>query len=250
VTPWAGQYVPYDPGRSESSSRRAYPFGVDACGCDDFASIFDRRTAEKDRDRYRRNGPDRTTRMLIEMIEPHGVRGSTLLDVGGGIGVIDHELLRRGASHAVLVDASPDYLYLARVEARRANHLDRLEFVDGDFVRRAPEIDLADIVTLDRVVCCYGDVDSLVTLSAARARRFYGLVLPRDRRLFRIGARVMGFFLRLRRSAYRPYAHANAHVDALVGSSGLRVRSEASTFVWRVVLYERDRDPMGMFLPP
>ena len=41
---------------------------MDACGCDDFASLFDRRTAEKDRDRYRREGPDRTTRMLLDLI--------------------------------------------------------------------------------------------------------------------------------------------------------------------------------------
>ena len=213
---------------------------MDACGCEDFASIFDRRAADRDRDRYRKDGPDRTTRMLLEMIERHGVRGLAVLDVGGGIGVIDHELLRRGAAHAVLVDASGDYLYAARIEARRLNHLDRLEFVDGDFVRRAPEIDLADIVTLDRVVCCYGDAASLVGLSAAKARRLYGLVLPRDRRFLGLGARLIGFVMRLRRSAYRPYAHANAYIDSLVESSGLTIRSEAFTFFWRVVLYERD----------
>ena len=212
---------------------------MDACGCDDFASVFDRKTAEKDRDRYRRGGPDRTTRMLLDLIAPFAFRGSSVLDVGGGIGVIDHELLRRGAGYATLVEASPDYLYAARLEARRLGHLDRIGFVDGDFVRRAAEVDLADVVTLDRVVCCYGDADSLVSLSAARARRAYGLVLPRDRWLFRLGARILGIGLRLRRSAYRPYAHANAHIDALVESSGLRVHAEAFTFIWRVVVYER-----------
>ena len=42
-------------------------------------------------------------------------------------------------------------------EARDAGLLDRIDFVDGDFVRRAAETDEADIVTLDRVVCCYPD---------------------------------------------------------------------------------------------
>jgi SAM-dependent methyltransferase len=213
---------------------------VDACGCDDFASIFDRKTAEKDRDRYHKSGPDRTTRMLLEMIAPYAVRGSTVLDVGGGIGVIAHELLRKGAGHARLVEASPDYLYVARLEARRLNHLDRLELVDGDFVRRAPTIDLADIVTLDRVICCYPDVESLVTLSASRARRAYGLVLPRDRLISRIGARLLSLALWLRRSRYRPYAHPNALVDRLVEASGLRLQSEAFTFWWRVVVFDRD----------
>ncbi len=42
-------------------------------------------------------------------------------------------------------------------------------------------MDDADIVTLDRVGCCYLAVDELVTASAAHARRLYGLVLPRER---------------------------------------------------------------------
>ena len=66
---------------------------MDACGCDGLASMFDRRTAEHDRDRYRRKGPDRTTRMLLETIRSYGVGGSTIVDIGGGIGVIANEIL-------------------------------------------------------------------------------------------------------------------------------------------------------------
>src|SRR5687767_4371415 len=111
---------------------------MDSCGCgNDFASIFDRATADRDRERYQRAGPDRTTSMLLGMIAPAHVRGASLLDVGGGIGVITQELLRAGAGHAVLVDASPDYLEVARNELRSSNVLDRVDIVEGDFVRRA-----------------------------------------------------------------------------------------------------------------
>jgi magnesium-protoporphyrin O-methyltransferase len=218
---------------------------MDACGCDEFASIFDRRTAEHDRDRYRRNGPDKTTRMLLELLEPYRSTGSSVLDIGGGIGVVDHELLRAGAGHAVLVDASTAYLDVARQEARRLNLLDRIEFVEGDFVRRAAAIDPADIVTLDRVVCCYPDAEALVGLSAARARTVYGLVLPRDRRLVRIAIRLENAWFRLRRKAYRAYAHPTATVDALVGASGLRPTAERGTYFWRVVVYDRTVTPSG-----
>ena len=112
---------------------------MDACGCDDFASIFDHGTAERDLDRYRKQGPDRTTRILLDMIRPYLATGSTVLDVGGGIGVIDHELLLAGAGHAVLVDAAPAYLDAARQEASRLNLLDRIELVEGDFVGAPPE---------------------------------------------------------------------------------------------------------------
>jgi magnesium-protoporphyrin O-methyltransferase len=213
---------------------------TDACGCDGFTSIFDRRTAAVDLERYRRDGPDRTTRMLLDMIEDAGgVRGASMLDIGAGVGVIDHESLRAGAGHAVLVDGSLPYQQAAREEGRRRGHLDRMEFVDGDFVSRADGLDLADVVTLDRVICCYPDVDALVSLSAAKARSLYGLVLPRDRWFLRFGVRLINLWYRLRRSPYRAFAHPNAVVDARATAAGLLPRQERATFVWRVVLFER-----------
>jgi len=212
---------------------------VDACGCDGGFEIFDEKSAEEDLQRYRGHGPDATTATLIDMIRDRGVSGSSLLDIGGGIGVIDHELLRAGAGHAVLVDASGPAVEMARREARRRGTLDRLEFVDGDFVSRASDVDVADIVTLDRVICCYPDVESLVRLSATRARSLYGLVLPRDRRLLRWALPLLNAWFRVRGFRYRTFLHANAKVDALVAAAGLRQVRESRTFMWRVVLYER-----------
>jgi SAM-dependent methyltransferase len=212
---------------------------MDGCGCDQGFEIFDRQSADAALKRYRSGGPDRSTRMLLDLIRASGVRGASILDIGAGIGVIDHELLRDGAGHAVLVDASQPLLEAARSEARRRGHLDRIDFVDGDFVSRAAAIDPADIVTLDRVVCCYPDMESLIRLSASRARSLYGLVLPRDRWIVRFGVRVVNLWFRLRRFAYRSYAHSNARVDAIAANEGLRPRAEDRTLFWRVVLYER-----------
>ncbi len=213
---------------------------MDRCGCgDDFASIFDRDTAEADRRRYRRRGPDGSTRLLLDMIRRAGVRGATVLDIGGGIGVVTQELLKAGAGHATLVDASSAYLEVARQEARVSNLLDRVEFVDGDFVRRAETVDAADVVTLDRVVCCYPDAESLVSLSAARAKRLYGLVLPRDGAPIRLLVWLGNLRYRLTRSPYRAFVHRNAFIDRLVGAAGLRRIEEKRTLFWRVVLYAR-----------
>jgi SAM-dependent methyltransferase len=212
---------------------------MDGCGCDAGFEIFDGANAKHDVERYRKAGPDTTTRMLLDMIGARGVRGASVLDIGAGIGVIDHELLQAGAGHATLVDASAPSLEAARSEARRRGHLDRIEFVDGDFVSRAPTIDTADIVTLDRVVCCYPDMEALVRLSASRARALYGLVLPRDRAIVRWGLRLANVWFRFRGYAYRSFVHPNARVDDVVADAGLRPVDEARTFLWRVVLYER-----------
>ena len=212
---------------------------MNCCSGDEFAEVFDRRTADNDRRRYRRAGPDRTTRQLLDLLRARGVEGASILDIGGGIGVIDHELLTSGASRAVLVDASAASVAAAGDEARDRGTADRLEIIRGDFVGRAGEIEAADVVTLDRVICCYPDVDGLVSLSAARARRLYGIVLPRDRRLARVAVGLTNAWFRLRGKAYRAFVHPNGHVDGLAAAAGLRLAAESGTFFWRVALFER-----------
>jgi SAM-dependent methyltransferase len=220
---------------------------VDACGCeqDAFATVFDRKIAEGDRDRYQRNGPDRTTRMLVELLQAREgtVEGAHVLDVGGGTGVVDRELLRAGAERATLVDASPAYLEVARAEAEREGLADRMTFVPGDFTRVAPAIPDADVVTLDRVVCCYRDARALVSESSRRARRAYGLVMPRTRRLTRAAVWLYNLNFVVRRKAYRSFIHSTDFVDRLVAANGLRLAGERTTWFWRVVVYERDAAP-------
>jgi hypothetical protein len=213
---------------------------MDACGCDGYSEIFDARTARHDLKRYREHGPDRTTALLLGMLTAAGVGEASVLDIGAGVGVIDHELLAAGAGRAVLVDGAAAYQAAARQEAGLRGTLDRLTFVEGDFVAVAGRVDPADIVTLDRVVCCYPDMPGLVRASADHARRLYGLVLPRDRVVTRWALALVNAWYRLRRRAYRAYVHPNANVDALVAEAGLRPTDEATTTLWRVVLYTRD----------
>ena len=110
----------------------------------------------------------------------------------------------------------------------------------GDFVRRASEIGAADIVTLDKVLCCYPLADDLVGASASRAMKLYGLVLPRDRWYVRWALALANIRSWLKRRTYRAHAHANTAIDDQVLALGLRPRSEAFTLFWRVVLYARD----------
>jgi magnesium-protoporphyrin O-methyltransferase len=217
---------------------------MDGCGCEPGFEIFDRRTAESDIERYRRHGPDETTRLLLDMIRERGVQAATVLDIGGGVGVIDHELLKAGAGHATMVDASAPSLEAARNEARRRGHLDRVEFMDGDFVSRAAAIDPADIVTLDRVVCCYPDARALIGRSAAKARRLYGLVHPVDRWWTRLVATLGNLGYRLFRNPYRIHVHRQRLIDELVEDAGLRSVDIGEGWFWRTAVYRRVR-PAG-----
>ncbi|MGI9179035.1 MAG: class I SAM-dependent methyltransferase [Longimicrobiaceae bacterium] len=207
--------------------------------CAGIEKEFGEKTAARDLRRYRRKGPLAGTRILLEALRREGIAGMTLLDIGGGVGAIHHELLAAGASRATHVDASTAYLAAAREEARRRGHESRVTFRQGDFVELAPELPPADVVTLDRVICCYPDMERLVGLSAARARRLYGLVYPRDRWWLRPAFPLSNLYFRLRRCPFRIYRHPREAVDEVIRGQGLERRFRATTPLWQVVVYAR-----------
>lgn len=209
------------------------------CCRTDYDALFDDRMARRNLDDYLRKGPDRTTRQLIDAIRAHGVEGATLLDIGGGIGAIQLELLAAGLSAAVDVDASRAYLATAKSEAERRGVADRVTYHYGDFAELAGEIPAADIVTLDRVVCCYGDMARLVGASAAKARDLYGLVYPVDRWWIRAGAAAGNLALRLIRQSFRFHVHASASVDAAVRRHGFALATSERGLLWQMALYRR-----------
>ena len=200
---------------------------------------FDARHAADKLRAYRRNGPAAMTRQLIDALAADGVTGLTVLDIGGGVGAVHHELLSIGAESAVDVDASRAYLGAAMEEAQRRGHGDRVRYLGGDFVRLADEIEPADLVALDRVICCYHDVRALVDRSSALARRRYGLVYPRDTWLARIGIAIENFGHRLSGSSFRAYVHRTAEVEAILAARGFVARVRRSNLVWQMAVYER-----------
>ena len=212
--------------------------------CQDAEDLFGARTARRELRRYRRKGPASTTRLLVEAVRPRMVEEWTLLDVGGGIGTVQHELLAVGAATATQVDASGAYLEASREEAVRRGHADRVAHVHGDFTELAGSLPEADVVTLDRVICCYPDMERLVESSAGKARYVYGLVYPRENWAFRIGAASINLYMRLRRSAFRSYLHSGAAVDDLLRRLGFE-RSSYRTFLWQVATYTRAADTPG-----
>ena len=207
--------------------------------CRGIETFFDEKEARGDLKRYRKKGPPKTTQMLIDAIEVEGIEGLTLLDIGGGVGAVQHGLLKAGAAGAVSVDASTAYIRAAEEEEQRQGHSDQVTHHHADFVAIAPTIEPANVVTLDRVICCYHDMESLVGLSSERATRVYGLVYPRDTRVARMAAGVMNLYMRLRRNPFRVFVHPTSDVDAVVRSNGLVSRFQRKTLVWQVIVYAR-----------
>ncbi len=106
---------------------------MDCCQCQGIEAKFDQKYVTKKLDKYRRQGPKETTRQLIEALQAEGVEGMTLLDIGGGVGDIQHELLKSGVRTAINNEASTAYVEACRAEAERQGHADRVRHLQGNF---------------------------------------------------------------------------------------------------------------------
>jgi len=212
---------------------------MNCCQCQGIEELFNERLVSSELDTYRRNGPNKSTRLLIQAILEHALPAGSLLDIGGGVGALQHALLEAGVSSASDVDASQAYLRAAGREAQRRGLDGRVAFFHGNFVEIADQIPPAEIVTLDRVICCYPDMQKLVDLSARRALRWYGLVFPRDDWWMVLGQRVANLFFRLQKRTFRLFTHPTQEVEAILTAGGLHRVYYTRTSIWQIVLYER-----------
>jgi magnesium-protoporphyrin O-methyltransferase len=210
------------------------------CNCCEITDhAFTEAEARAEVKNYRNRGPARQTKLILEAIRSLGLKDAVLLDVGGGIGTIYHELLEDVAREATHVDASSAYLKIATEEAKRRGHRERVKFIHADFTDVAADLPQADVVTLDRVVCCYPDFRGLLRAAASHSRRAIALTYPREIWYMRVGLRVINFFQKLRRDPFRVFLHPVAEMESLLNGEGLRKVSVCRLFVWEMALYQR-----------
>jgi magnesium-protoporphyrin O-methyltransferase len=205
-------------------------------GCDKF---FTPRLARRTARRYRKKGLDATARRMVDFLESRGIEGASVLEIGGGVGDIQIELLKAGAARAVNLELSPAY----DAEAKRLLHEAALE---GRVERRLHDIAVdpegvepADIVLLHRVVCCYPDYERLLGAAAQRARRFLVFSYPPRNVLSRLIVSAENFVFRLLRKEYRSFAHPPAAMLGVLAERGLRPTFAHHTLVWQVAGLER-----------
>lgn len=212
---------------------------MNCCQRQGIESEFIQKHVAKDLGRYRKKGIGKTTHWLIESIQSAGIKESTLLDIGGGVGAIQHQLLRDSVQSASAVEISPAYLAAAKEEAARLGLTDRIRFYQGDFIELAPDIPAADIVTLNRVLCCYPDMPKLVNTSMEKTGKLLALVYPRDTLLIRMVSIIGIIFLWLKRSAFRFYVHSSNAVHKKITDNNFKQIFYRKTLIWQIAVYLR-----------
>ena len=209
------------------------------CQCEGIESKFDQKKAAKELEQYRKVGPSKNTRMLIDALKAEGISGMKLLDIGGGVGTIQHELLNAGVHSCFNMEASLSYVEAVKEEANRQGHADSITHLHGNFVDLVKDVPQSDIVTLDRVLCCYHDVNALVDLSSERAGRIYGVVYPRNTWWVRILWALENLYYRILRNPFRTFIHPTEEVEEIVRSKGFVRRFFREVGQWQVVIYKR-----------
>jgi hypothetical protein len=202
--------------------------------------LFQERFARRLARRYRRKGPDAMARSLARRAaSAHGVEGATVLEIGGGIGQVLLELLRSGASRGEIVELVPAYEEHAVALAHEAGAGDRVSYRTADLVADPKARVPADVVVLNKVVCCTPDGVELAALAASLARRTLALSFPRDVVWSRAFFWATNVVLRLARRRFRVFVHPPRALAAAIESQGLALASERDGPLFRVAAYER-----------
>jgi magnesium-protoporphyrin O-methyltransferase len=200
-----------------------------------FGARFSRHVAA----RYRRRGLDKTANRMVAYLTENGIDGASVLEIGGGVGAIQLELLRRGASRATNLELVDSYDADAAELADAAGVKSRVTRRQLDLAATPEAVEPHDIVIMHRVVCCYPDYNRLLTVAADHATRVLIFSHPPLNWLTRVLFLVQNRLFRLRGMAFRTYAHPPEAMASVARHRGLRTDYRHRGPIWQIVALAR-----------
>jgi magnesium-protoporphyrin O-methyltransferase len=206
----------------------------DCCSPKGYRSVFSEKRAHAEARRYRRRGLDPTSLRIAEFLKQQGIGGRTLLEVGGGIGAIQIELLKAGITRAVNIELTPTYEEAARALLREAGLEARVERRVMDFAEATGEVEAADIVIMNRVICCYPDMPKLASAAADHTREVLVVSFPKERWWTRAVISMGDLVLRAARQQFQVFLHPPDKIIATAERHGLKRFSNQTSFFWEV----------------
>lgn len=211
----------------------------DCCDPAPYDRFFDGKEAQRRLRSYRKGGLDEMAARLLDYIESRGAAGRTILEVGGGVGDFQVELLRAGAAKSVNVELSSSYESAARELLEAESLSDKVDRIVGDFVDMSSSVDRADLVVLNRVVCCYPWMEKLLSAAIDKTGWLLVVAVPRDNTISRLFVRLGNTINRMTGTGFEAYVHSIGDMESIAAHAGLqRVFTEAG-LVWRGMIFER-----------
>ena len=201
--------------------------------------IFSEKGARRELRRYLRKGlGGDDAKLMAAWAEEGGLDDATVVEVGGGIGQVQAELLRRGAARARIVELVPAYEASAAELARALGIAERSSFVVADLLVEPDSVAEADIVVLRRVVCCSPEGPALLGAAAGKARRTLLASYPRDRAVARALLTLENATLRLLRKRFRAFVHSPDDLERAVAQRGLSRTRVSRGLVWETAQFD------------
>ena len=208
------------------------------CGADLF---FDKKTADKKYRQYLKKGPSRVTSKIIQQLEKQTIEGTTMIDVGGGIGALQWWFLANGGTKTTDIDASTGYLQQARNHAEENGWSAKASFVTGDCTEAYDQLDQPDYITLDKVVCCYPNYKEILESTCDKSEGYVSLSYPMDGFVSETINWFSAMFLKLKNNSFQPYVHPVSEIRKVFNQKGYKRVAHQLAFPWHVETYKKMR---------
>jgi magnesium-protoporphyrin O-methyltransferase len=182
---------------------------------------------------------------MLAAIETEGLEGRAILDIGCGAGDLALAALAHGANRAYGRDLGAGSIEHARDLARERGLEDRSDFQVGD--GSIAPLPPADVVVLNRVLCCYRDAGRLLDHTLEVAGSVYAVSAPVDRGLVGIWNRIVVWVSNVwyairpaKFKGFRVFVHDLTDVDERIGRAGFALTTaHRRRVVWRLAVYVR-----------
>jgi 16S rRNA G966 N2-methylase RsmD len=212
----------------------------DCCGRTGYQTVFSDKFARRVARSYRKRGLDPTERRLVSFLADRGISNASVLEIGGGVGEIQIELLARGASKATNLEISRNYEVEAAALLERSGLAERVQRRFVDIAASPDEVEPADVVVLHRVVCCYPNYQRLISAAASHAKRLLVFSYPPRNLFTRMLVRGENLLHRLRGSDFRAFAHSPVGMIETAQQAGLSLSYQHRGLPWSIAGLERE----------
>lgn len=223
-------------------SERSPDPSSDCCGIPDprIAAHFDHRAADATAGGDFPQMVD-VSRRLLSMLSDVTSEQPTVLELGCGTGAMSVALLEKGALHADGVDLSAQSIATATRRAEAAGVGERATFVVGD--GSVLPVERHDWVVMDRVMCCFADMERLLGNAINASNRRICFTVPESRGAWgvfnRLGWGFEAWLTRFRRDACPGYVHSLDAIGRRLTDAGFELLRDRRMGIWYAAVWQR-----------
>lgn len=204
-----------------------------------YRSVFGAKTVERDVRRYARKGLVGSAQWLYDRLRGGRLAGRSVLEIGGGIGDLQLELVKADAARATNIELVDSYEHAARMLISERGLRERIDRRVGDFALHAANAPTADIVVMHRVICCYPDADTLVAAACEHSCDRVAITVPTESWWVKFGFATMNAWFRVRRIGFQAYVHPVRRITAVAAMHGFQSTEEQRGRMWTSMILAR-----------